>query len=129
MAIREARQQAYGASRFLPHVTPLAQAPEDVIQAKLISVPGGNRAVEQQTLIINPRFCTSRAICSPQSGHELSMRPSTSRAAQMPNAFHAQLPYHQRPAARTRWTAGTAESGFAMRISFVAIFIGRPKSG
>jgi hypothetical protein len=36
VAIREARQQAYGASRYLPAVTPLAQAPEDVIQVKLI---------------------------------------------------------------------------------------------
>ena len=39
---------------------------------------------------------------SPQSGHDVSIRPSSCRAAHMPKASQAQFPYHHRPAARTR---------------------------
>ena len=40
---------------------------------------------------------TSTTSGSPQSGHDVSIRPSACSAAQMPNASQAQLPYHQRP--------------------------------
>lgn len=60
---------------------------------------------------------TSTRIASPQSAHEHSMSPSTWSAAQMPKASHAQFAYHHRPAARTRYAVGTAENGFAIRMS------------
>ena len=57
------------------------------------------------------------ASSSPQSGQDVSMSPSVCRAAQIPNASHAQFAYHQRPPACTRYAVGTAENGFAMRSS------------
>ncbi len=39
----------------------------------------------------------------------------------MPKASQAQLAYHQRPAAWTRNAVGTAENGWAMRISPVEV--------
>ena len=38
-------------------------------------------------------------------------------STQMPKASHAQFPYHERPPASTRYGVGTAENGFAIRIS------------
>lgn len=56
---------------------------------------------------------------SAQSGHDVSTRPSAPRAAQIPKASHAQLAYHHRSSAYTRWAVGTAENGFNIRNSSV----------
>ena len=45
---------------------------------------------------------TTIEIGSPLSGHEVSIFPSTCKAAQIPNASQAQFAYHQRSAAWTR---------------------------
>lgn len=58
--------------------------------------------------------CTLSAIESPQSGHEVSTRPSVCRAAHMPIASHAQFAYHHRPRACTRYAVGTAADGFEL---------------
>ena len=60
---------------------------------------------------------TSIAIGAPQSAHEDSIRPSVCSAAHTPKASHAQFAYHHRLSANTRYAVGTAENGFAMRIS------------
>ena len=49
--------------------------------------------------------------------HEVSIVPSQCGAAQIPNASDAQFAYHQRSFACTRYAVGTAENGFAIRIS------------